>query len=140
MAGDTVIGGLYPVGWSDRLAGYITDLPSSPLKLPVGEYRRRIEAGELRALEYRINGQAAGCLLWRPEAGAQGPEFVVVAAIAPGHSGMSLVDLMMPGIEAWAAKLGCGRVRCHTGRAGLVRRLQSNGYVHAETVLIKDVS
>jgi hypothetical protein len=141
MAGsEKVIGALVPSGWTEAIGEFIAGLPSSPLRLSNGEYRRRIEAGELRCLRYDIDCRPAGCLLWRPEFGASGnPEFVVVAAVAPHHRGVSLVDIMMPGIEAWAAQSGFHRVRCHTGRAGLVRRLKDHGYVEAETVLMKVV-
>lgn len=136
-----VIGALVPSGWRPEFAGWLSVIPSSPMTVSSGAYQRQVEAGNIRALLWTVNGRPAGVLLYKIEWTYEGrAEFVIVAAAAPEYVGQSLCEFLLPGIEEHAARVGCKRVRVHTARAGMAARLRKSGYVAGETVFVKGVA
>ncbi|MCM2274628.1 MAG: hypothetical protein NDI75_07560 [Candidatus Didemnitutus sp.] len=82
-------------------------------------------------------GDAHGLLVASVDRNFSPPEFVVQAAysLAPGNA--DLTAQCLPAIEARARSLGCGTVRFHTMRPGLVAKSLRAGFHVSEVVMRK---
>jgi hypothetical protein len=63
-------------------------------------------------------------------------EGVIVAGFAE-YQGESMLDAVVPHIEALFAKYGCDSVRYHTISRGVVRMMAKHGYTDGEIVCVK---
>jgi len=88
------------------------------------------------ALEATKDGERIGLVLFKLDAAFTPPEFVIQGAFSPVN-GAQLTEHLLPQIEAIARARGCGTVRFHTMRAGLVAKAQSAGWRVSEVVMRK---
>ncbi|HZX32659.1 MAG TPA: hypothetical protein VFF03_15000 [Rhodocyclaceae bacterium] len=118
--------------WSETLAAALA--PAIPDGHP-DDLRLQVESGAAALFRVESGGEEIGGYILRVDQTSQGREGVIVAA--GGHlDGVSLVDLLLPHMEAQFA--GVRAVRIHTSRPGMAKKLAAHGYRLQEIVLRKD--
>lgn len=100
------------------------------------EIRHQVEHCGARLFYIMSGADCLGAFVLRVDHGADGSEGVIVAASAhlPGHD---LIEICLPSIEGLF--VGCRRIRYHTARPALARRLTSHGYAPREIVCMKEI-
>ena len=120
-----------PGAWSPAASEYIARalVHASP-----DEVRAQVDAGA--ALFYvKADDVLIGCYVLRIDQTSTGREGVIVAA-GGDYCGVDLIGVLLPKMEAQFT--GVDRVRIHTSRAGMGKRLAAAGYRAKELVFSKD--
>lgn len=122
-----------PAEWgadADRWIGQAAPFGSLP------EIAAQVQDGPAKLFVATCNGAIVGAFVLRVDHTVTGSEGVIVAAA--GHvDGLDLVDTCLPAVESLFR--GCRRIRYHTGRPALARKLTRSGYQAREIVCTKEV-
>ncbi len=125
---------LSPAEWgadADRLIGQAAPYNTLP------EIAAQVQDGPAKLFHLTADGAIVGAFVLRVDHTATGSEGVIVAAA--GHiDGLDLVDTCLPAVESLFR--GCRRIRYHTGRPALARKLTRSGYQAREIVCFKDIA
>lgn len=100
------------------------------------QIRHQVEHGGASVFYLMASAVCVGAFVLRVDGTADGSEGVIVAA-AGGLLGHDLIATCLPQIEKLF--LNCRRIRYHTARPALARRLVSHGYAPAEIVCMKEI-
>lgn len=87
-------------------------------------------------VEVWAGGEMVGAFILRLDSTVDGVDGVIVAA-GGNLPGADLTALLLPYIERMF--IGVRRVRIHTMRPGMARKLEGAGYKLAELVFVKDI-
>ncbi len=99
------------------------------------EYYRQYQNGA-GLFEVVADGARVGVVLLRIDVLGSGAEGVIVAAAA--HvPGVDMTEAVLPAIEGMFR--GVDRIRIHTARPGLAKKLNKSGYRAQEVVMVKEV-
>jgi len=127
---------LSPAAWSDHAAALLGQALRRSTTT-VDNLRHGCEAGRMKL--WSVSDAALGAVgyyvTWIDPLDC-GDELVIVAA-AGGLPGVPLTRAVLPAIEALAAGGGCGSVRVHSIRPGMLKALARQGYAPAEIVYRK---
>jgi len=123
-----------PAEWNDQAAALLIDAaPAGSL----ADIRAQVEDGPAVLFHVCHQGDTVGAFVLRVDHTATGNEGVIVAG-AGRLAGVDLLATCIPQIETLFR--GCDRIRYHTGRPALARRLAAMGYQAREIVSIKEIS
>lgn len=100
------------------------------------DIRHQVEHQGARLFYALAGSQCVGAFVLRIDQGPELEEGVIVAAA--GHlPGADMIATCLPAIESLFAD--CARIRYHTARPALARRLASLGYQAREIVCMKEI-
>lgn len=132
MADDAQELTLQPAAWDHHAQLWLSQaLASSTL----ADLRGQVEQGA-RLFHIVAGDTVCGAFLLRVDQTSRGPEGVIVAAAAQLR-GVDMVDACMPAIERLF--VGVRRIRYHTRRPALVRKLLRHGYAPGDFVCFKEL-
>jgi hypothetical protein len=121
--------------WSERTAALADRIPFDDPHEFRDILRRQVEDGSAKLVELTKDGEAVGVLLYRVEEYAA-RELVIIAACSADRS-LDWSDWLAAFQENLARGLGCGSIRFHTLRPGLVENSFKYGYRAAEIIMRK---
>lgn len=133
MAPDTQTLSLEPGAWGTDAEAWLSRTGNAG---DLGEYRAQLESGAARLFYVRHEGATVGAFLLRVDTTTTGNEGVIVAAAAE-LAGVDMTASCLPAIESLF--VNCARVRYHTSRPALARKLTQHGYRPFEIVSMKDL-
>lgn len=100
------------------------------------QIRHQVEQGGASVFYVMAGAECVGAFVLRADGTADGSEGVIVAAA--GHlPGADLIETCLPQIEKLF--INCRRIRYHTARPAMARRLVAHGYAPAEIVCMKEI-
>ena len=120
-----------PCEWSEEIAAYI----QSAITVPVEVIRAQLEKGAALFAVF-FSGALSGAYVLRLDETVAGIEGVIVAA-GGDFVGVDWIAAVLPIMEQQLIEAGASRLRIHTARPGMARRLCSFGYGAQEIVLSK---
>ncbi len=120
-----------PGEWGEVAAGLV-----APAVDFVDDVRIQVEAGAAKVFFVLDGALIIGCFVLRIDHDSQGAEGVIVAA-GGACRGVDLVASCLPAVEQLF--IGVSRVRIHTERPGLEKKLQALGYFRREVVYVKEL-
>lgn len=121
---------LAPGLWSDAAASELSDIVNTDF------FRSEVEGGRVNLWTALISGERVGTLLWRTDNEPDGKALVIVAA-SGGHTAVDLIATVLPVVEEIGRALDCTFFRFHTQRAGMVRKMENQGFEPLEYVMRK---
>lgn len=99
--------------------------------------RQQVQDGQARMFHVLDGTQVVGAFILRIDQTATGSEGVIVAG-AGRCDGVDMLQTCMPAIEKMF--IGCERIRYHTEKPALARKLARMGYGGGEIVCIKELN
>lgn len=120
--------------WTDAANGLIAQAVR-PLSLI--NVRQQVQDGQAHLFQVMDGEKIVGAFILRIDKTATGCEGVIVAG-AGQCDGVDMLKTCMPAIEK--IFIGCERIRYHTEKPALARKLSSMGYSGGEIVCIKEVN
>ncbi len=133
MAHDEKTLSLEPGTWGEDAAQWLAQAGTAA---EVEDYRRDVQRGAASLFRVKQGEQIAGAFLLRVDRYTTGADGVIVAAAA--HiEGLDAMAAFLPHIEAMFR--GVDRIRIHTGKPAVARKLARHGYQAREIVSIKDM-
>ncbi len=120
--------------WTEKANGLIAQAVR-PLSLV--NVRRQVEDGQAQLFQVMDGKKVVGAFILRVDKTATGCEGVIVAG-AGQCDGVDMINTCMPAIEKMF--IGCDRIRYHTEKPALARKLSAMGYSGGELVCFKELS
>lgn len=120
--------------WTDPANGLIAQAVK-PLSLV--NIRRQVQDGQAQLFQVLDGTRVVGAFILRIDQTATGSEGVIVAG-AGQCDGVDMLQTCMPAIEKMF--IGCERIRYHTEKPALARKLARMGYGGGEIVCIKELN
>ena len=133
MAPDEKPLSIEPAEWTDKAGAMLAE--AAPFG-SLAEIRAQGVEGPAVLFHIYHGGDLVGAFVLRVDHTATGNEGVIVAGAAKVQ-GVDMLALCMPHIESLFH--GCARIRYHTSRPALARRLLSRGYAPREIVSVKEI-
>lgn len=120
--------------WTEEANGLIAQAVR-PLSLIC--VRQQVEDGQAKLFQVLDGEKVVGAFILRVDKTATGDEGVIVAG-AGQCDGVDMLKTCMPAIESMF--IGCSRIRYHTEKPALARKLSGMGYSGGEIVCIKELN
>lgn len=99
-----------------------------------------VRTGEFKMLDVFESGEKVGWTVYKICENEDGLEFLSVASHGKSLGGNDLSKAIIPILEGMAKHLGCGSIRLHTLRPGLVKKLSEGmGWFVSEFVMRKEI-
>lgn len=134
MATDPQTLTIEPAEWDSRAEALLID--AAPFDT-LAQIRAQVIEGPAVLFHVRHQAATVGAFVLRVDHTATGNEGVIVAG-AGNVPGVDLIASVMPSIETLFQ--GCARIRYHTHRPALARRLARLGYQAREIVSFKEIN
>lgn len=125
--------------WSEEAECLLAPICADDDAGGVANIKRQVVDGVAALFSVRSGNQPKAYYVVRIDVMAGGLEMVIIAG-AGRISGVPLMDVMLPAIEAQAMASGCRWTRIHTNRRGMYKRLPVFGYEMSEIVFRKEIA
>lgn len=121
-----------PARWGEAQAGY---LKLSVSGVSLDDLKSQVEAGA-RLFDVLADDIHVGTFMLRVDVRGSGSDGVIVAA-GGRLSGFDFTYDLLPVVEQMF--FGVDRIRIHTERGGMAKKLQKSGYMLREVVYVKEL-
>lgn len=122
-----------PGAWNEEVGEL---LAAAAPRGSLADIRAQVEAGQAKLYLVKHDGAPVGAFVLRVDHAHGGDEGVIVAG-AGRLPGTDLIETCIPHIETLFQ--GCARIRYHTGKPALARKLMRQGYAPREIVSTKEL-
>lgn len=123
--------------WDETADAWARLIPHDSPGIHGDHLRAQVEAGEAK-LDYIVTPAGRVGILVYTVMDYPVPEFVIIAMYAR-ESGADLTAEVYPSVRDKARAMGCGTIRFHTMRPGLVRKACALGFRVSEVVMRADI-
>lgn len=114
-----------PVAWSVQIEGQLASIRG--IERHLNALQMGVEAGDMQALQIKIEGRAVGVLVWSVEHEPRGATLVVNALSCEPVAGVDMTLAALNFVTEAGRAVGAVAVRFWTERKGLVRKCEKAG-------------